>query len=46
MFTNFRFYVEAGVEDGTECNSRILREQGWTGIMFDSGYSNPSINLY
>jgi hypothetical protein len=27
--------VEIGVEDGTECNTRLLRENGWEAIQFD-----------
>ena len=33
-----RFYVEFGVEDGSECNSRFLREvRGWSGLAMDGG---------
>eukprot|EP00606_Chrysophyceae_sp_TOSAG23-5_P001431 GSChrysophyteH2.ASY1.ANO1.1383.1 assembled CDS len=39
-------YVEFGVEDGVQCNTRVLRELlGWTGLSMDGGYHNPSINL-
>jgi hypothetical protein len=32
------YYIEFGVEDGRECNSRLLREQhGWHGLMMDGG---------
>ena len=44
-----KVYVEFGVEDCTQCNSRYLREhQGWdvnNSLMMDGGYSNPDINL-
>ena len=41
-----RQYVEFGVEDGTECNTRILRETlNFTGLMMDGGHSNEKINL-
>lgn len=41
-----RFYVEFGVGSGTECNTRLLRERGWSGLMMDCAYENPSIGLY
>lgn len=44
-FTN-RYYVEFGVQDGTECNARILREHlNFTGLMMDGGNENAGINL-
>lgn len=40
------YFVEFGVEDGRECNTRYLREKyGWTGLMMDSDYQNLMINL-
>lgn len=43
---NDKFYVELGTEDGTECNSRNLREtHGWNGLMVDGGNENEKINL-
>lgn len=40
------YYVEFGVEDGKECNTRFLREAyNWNGLMMDGGYENLSINL-
>lgn len=45
-FTN-RFYVEIGVEDGRECNTRYLREvYDCHGIQLDRDFSNPEIYLY
>lgn len=42
-----KFFVEIGTGDGRECNSRNLRENhGWTGVMLDGRYSNPTLNLY
>ena len=33
---NNKFYVEFGVEDGMECNTRILREKyNWNGLQMD-----------
>lgn len=44
--TTNKYYVEFGVEDGKECNTRYLREaQGWTGLLMDGGYLDPAINL-
>jgi hypothetical protein len=39
-------YVEIGAGDGSECNTRILREAGWKGLTFDSGNDKPEIDLY
>ena len=43
-----RYYVEFGVESGVvECNSLQLRQMyGWTGLMMDGFYDNPSIGLH
>lgn len=38
-------YVEFGAQDCTECNSRYLRANGWTGLVMDGGHENPDINL-
>lgn len=41
-----KFYVEFGVENGNECNTRILRERyNWNGLQMDGGNENESINL-
>lgn len=43
---NNKFYVEFGVQNGTECNTRILREKyNWKGLQMDGGYENHNINL-
>lgn len=43
---NNKFYVEFGVENGTECNTRILREKyNWNGLCMDGRHENNSINL-
>ena len=40
------FFVEFGVEDGSECNTRILRERfGWDGLLMDGSHGNSSIRL-
>lgn len=45
--TENKFYVEFGVQDGTECNTRYLREAcGFSGLMMDGGFENKSIGLY
>lgn len=42
-----QFYVEFGVENGKECNTRYLREVcGWSGLMMDGSNENASINLH
>jgi hypothetical protein len=44
--TTSRYYVEFGVENGNECNTRFLRQfYGWKGLMMDLSYQNHNINL-
>lgn len=44
--TKNKYYVEFGVEDGRECNTRLLREVfDWKGLMMDGGNTNEDINL-
>ena len=43
--TTNKYYVEFGVEDGRECNTRILRGS-WTGLLMDGGYEDLEINLH
>uniref|UniRef100_A0A6C0HAG8 Methyltransferase FkbM domain-containing protein n=1 Tax=viral metagenome TaxID=1070528 RepID=A0A6C0HAG8_9ZZZZ len=41
-----KFYVEFGVENGNECNTRILREKyKWNGLQMDGNHENDIINL-
>ena len=41
-----KYYVEFGVQDGIECNTRILRENyNWKGLQMDGGNDNNIINL-
>ena len=45
--TTNKYYVEFGVEDGNECNSKNLRvNHGWTGLMMDGGNDNKDIGLH
>lgn len=41
-----KYYVEFGVENGNECNTRILREKyNWNGLQMDGTNENFNINL-
>lgn len=41
-----KYYVEFGVYDGKECNTRILRENyNWMGLQMDGGHEDSLINL-
>jgi len=41
-----KYYVEFGVENGKECNTRILREKyGWSGLQMDGSNESSTINL-
>jgi hypothetical protein len=41
-----KYYVEFGVENGKECNTRILREKyQWLGLQMDGSNENSTINL-
>ncbi len=33
--TKDKFFVEIGVQDGSECNTRLLLETGWTGVWIE-----------
>jgi hypothetical protein len=42
-----KFFVEFGVQNGMECNTRILREKyNWKGLQMDGGFENKQINLH
>jgi hypothetical protein len=41
-----RFCVELGVGSGEECNTRLLLKDGWSGIMIDCAFEDPSRPLY
>jgi len=41
--TTNKFYVEFGVWDGLECNSRLLKEHGWNGLWMDKKYQSDII---
>ena len=43
---SLKYYVEFGAEDGTQCNTRILREMlKWGGLLMDGANENLYINL-
>lgn len=43
--TTNKVFVEFGVEDGTQCNTRLLRERhGWTGLQMDGSEARPEVN--
>lgn len=41
--TTNKYFVEFGVEDGQECNTRYLRELGWQGLWMDANYKNKLV---
>jgi len=42
-----KYYVEFGVQNGIERNTRFLQETAaWTGLLLDGSYEDPSINLH
>ena len=42
-----KYFVEFGVEDGMECNTRYLsKKRGWQGLLMDGSNENTSINLH
>lgn len=42
--TTNKYFVEFGVQNGTECNTRFLRQKrGWSGLMMDGRDNNPEI---
>jgi len=42
-----KYYVEFGVEDGIECNTRYLfKHKRWKGLLMDGGHDNPELNLH
>ncbi len=43
--TTNKFFVEIGVGNADECNTRLLRENSWKGLMLDSENYNPSIGI-
>src|SRR5271165_3769335 len=41
--TNDRFFVEVGIGDGLQNNSRFLLETGWRGVWIDSDPHNVAL---
>jgi hypothetical protein len=41
--TTNKYFVEIGVEESLECNTRLLQEKGWDGIMIDGNANSPLI---
>eukprot|EP00808_Paulinella_micropora_P025383 g43002.t1 len=41
-----KYYVEFGTESCKECNTRLLRQQNWTGLLMDGSHNNTAINLH
>ena len=42
-----QYYVEFGTQNGTQCNTRRLRELcGWRGLLMDGGFDRPEIGLH
>ena len=45
--TTDKYFVEFGTQNGTQCNTRWLREAcSWSGLLMDGGYDNTAINLH
>jgi hypothetical protein len=40
--TGSKYAVEFGVEDGSECNTRLLKEKGWEVLQMDGRDDNPT----
>ncbi len=44
--TTNKYFVEIGVGNGDECNTRLLRKNGWAGLMLDRDHFNPNVGIY
>jgi len=44
--TENKYYVEFGVENGIECNTRyLMKHKGWKGLLMDGGFKSEELNL-
>jgi len=41
--TKSKVFVEIGAGDGSECNTRALREQGWMGVAVDANHAKQPV---
>ena len=42
--TTNKFFVEFGIENGTECNTRhLLEDKGWQGLWIDGSFDNVMV---
>ncbi len=43
--TTNKYFVEIGVGNGTECNTRLLAQNGWNGLWIDYSVHHPALNV-
>ncbi len=44
--TTNKYFVEIGCGNGDECNTRLLKKNGWTGLMLDRDHFNPNVGIH